>query len=97
MVSELRCDAIALPLFQLTEERVRLARGHLRSVGYSRHCVELVIGYTEFYSRSHVHRQDNVKTFREPYRGRFFVLFSVDGLKVVIEDDGIDNESQLQV
>ncbi|PYI83879.1 MAG: hypothetical protein DMF09_10050 [Verrucomicrobia bacterium] len=53
MVSELRCDAIDLPLFQLTEERVRLARGRLRSVGYSRHSVELVIGYTEFYSRSH--------------------------------------------
>jgi hypothetical protein len=45
-------DAINLPLFQLTEERVHLSPGRLRSVGHLRHYVEHAIGLLKYITGS---------------------------------------------
>jgi len=46
-------DAIDLPLFQLTEERVHLGLRRQSSVAHLKRHVEPTIDYAQFYSRSH--------------------------------------------
>jgi len=48
-----QCDAINLPLFQLTEERAHLGPRRPYSVAHFRHVVESATGHAKFQSRSH--------------------------------------------